>query len=247
MVALTTTAKAKEENVVWETVSVVIQALILALILRTFLFQPFNIPSGSMKPGLLVGDYIFVSKYSYGYSRYSFPYGPNLFSGRIWESSPQRGDVVVFKYPNDTSKDYIKRVIGLPGDKVQLQNSVVMINGQPVKRMQSGTFTDEGSGASVPIFVETQASGVSYNTIDIQRGNPADSTREFHVPEGHYFFLGDNRDNSADSRFDVGFVPAENLVGKAQVIFLSLENRTPAWQIWNWPFDMRWSRIFTGL
>lgn len=239
--------KEKEEGFVWETVSVVLQALLLALILRTFLFQPFNIPSGSMKPTLLVGDYIFVSKWSYGYSRHSFPFSPNLFEGRIWASDPERGDVVVFKYPGDTSKDYIKRVIGLPGDKVQLRDSVVLINGQPVPRVQNGSFTDEVTRVTVPIWEETPDNGVSYQTIDIQPNNYADDTPVFDVPEGHYFFLGDNRDNSADSRFDVGMVPAENLVGKAQVMFLSLKDGASAWQIWKWPSAMRWDRLFSGL
>lgn len=246
---MATTAKAKDDNVVRETFSVIIQALLLALVLRTFLFQPFNIPSGSMKPTLLVGDYIFVSKFSYGFSRYSMPFGPNIFSGRIWGSDPARGDVVVFKYPPDPSKDYIKRVIGLPGDKVQLTDSVVIVNGQSFERVQKGTFSERAYGTerSVPIFRETADNGASYQTIDIQPGNLPDNTRVFEVPEGHFFFLGDNRDNSADSRFDVGMVPAENLVGKAQVIFLSLENETPAWQIWRWPTDMRWGRLFSGL
>ena len=239
--------RAKEENAIWETVSVVLQALLLAVVLRTLLFQPFNIPSGSMKPTLLVGDYIFVSKWSYGYSRHSLPFSPNIFSGRIWGSDPERGDVVVFKYPGDTSKDYIKRIIGLPGDKVQLRESVVYINGQPIPRVQEGSFTDDGSGVTVPIYVESPSSERSYETIDIQPNNYADDTPVFDVPEGQYFFLGDNRDNSADSRFDVGMVPAENLVGKAQVIFLSLKDGSAAWQIWNWPTSMRWDRIFDGL
>ncbi len=242
-------SKTKSESTIGETVSVVIQALILALILRTFLFQPFNIPSGSMKPTLLIGDYIFVSKFSYGFSRYSFPFGPNLFSGRIWASQPERGDVIVFKYPPDPSKDYIKRVVGLPGDKVQLQDSVVLVNGRPVGRAQKGVFTEisRGESISVPIFVETMENRATYETIDIEPGNLPDNTRVFEVPQGQYFFLGDNRDNSADSRFDVGMVPEENLVGKAQIIFLSLDNETPAWKIWQWPTQMRWSRIFKGL
>jgi len=248
---LATNTKVKAENPIWETVSVVLQALVLALILRTFLFQPFNIPSGSMKPTLLVGDYIFVSKYSYGYSRYSLPFGPNLFSGRIWGADPLRGDVVVFKYPPDPSKDYIKRVIGLPGDKVQIQNSTVIINGQPVKREPTGLYTETDLGVtlSAQSFLETLDSGVSYTALDINTrpGNLVDNTPVFTVPEGHFFFLGDNRDNSLDSRFDVGFVAAENLVGKAQVIFLSLEDGVPAWQIWRWPDKMRWDRLFTGL
>ncbi|EFL90658.1 signal peptidase I [Ahrensia sp. R2A130] len=237
----------KEENAVWETVSVIIQALLLAVVLRTFLFQPFNIPSGSMKPTLLVGDYIFVSKWSYGYSKHSFPFSLGPFEGRVWEGIPERGDVVVFKYPNDTSKDYIKRVIGLPGDTVQMRDSVVYVNDKAVTRGEQGVFVDEGSRRSTPIYIETQDSGRSYETIDFDPGTVADNTEAFVVPEAHYFFLGDNRDNSADSRFDVGMVPAENLVGKAQVIFLSLKDGTPAWQIWNWPSDMRWDRIFKGL
>ena len=244
---MATSTKVRDENALWETVSVILQALLLALILRTFLFQPFNIPSGSMKPTLLIGDYIFVSKWSYGYSHHSLPFSPKIFSGRIWGSDPERGDVVVFKYPNDTSKDYIKRVIGLPGDTVQLKDSVVLINGQAISRAQKGSFVDTGAATGVPVFIETQQNEKSYETIDVQPGNYADNTPVFKVPEGHYFFLGDNRDNSADSRFDVGMVPAENLVGKAQVIFLSLENGDPAWQIWKWPTSMRWNRLFTGL
>lgn len=247
---MATTTQTKQENPVWETISVVFQALILAVLLRTLLFQPFNIPSGSMKPTLLVGDYIFVSKWSYGYSRHSLPFSPNLFEGRIWGSHPERGDVAVFKFPRDTSIDYIKRVIGLPGDKVQVKDSVVYINGTAVPRVRKGDFVDKPSGASVPLYVETLDTGASYESLEISQGDPLDNTQVFEVPEGHYFFMGDNRDNSSDSRLSgggVGFVPAENLVGKAQIIFLSLEDRSPAWQIWNWPGKMRWDRIFTGL
>ncbi len=246
---MATSTEVKEENVLRETVSVVVQALILALILRTFLFQPFNIPSGSMKPTLLVGDYVFVSKFSYGYSRYSFPFGPNLFSGRVWEGIPERGDVVVFKFPPDPSKDYIKRLIGLPGDKVQMRDGVLYLNGSAVKREAGGSFsgvTNYGREFTAPIYIETLPNGATYQTLDIERSG-ADNTAEFQVPEGHYFFLGDNRDDSRDSRFDVGMVPAEMLVGKAQVIFLSLQNGASAWQIWRWPLDMRWGRIFSGL
>ncbi len=239
----------KQENALWETVSVVVQALILALVLRTFLFQPFNIPSGSMKPTLLVGDYLFVSKFSYGYSKYSFPLSPNLFSGRIWSGEPERGDVVVFRPPHQLNTDFIKRVVGLPGDKIQLKDSVLYLNGKPVERKEDGVFAEQTrtTSYSVPIYKETMPSGVTYETIDTQPGNRSDNTPEVTVPEGHYFFMGDNRDNSDDSRYSVRFVPFENLVGKAQVIFLSLENETPAYQIWRWPSDMRWGRIFTGL
>ena len=239
----------KQENALWETVSVVVQALILALVLRTFLFQPFNIPSGSMKPTLLVGDYLFVSKFSYGYSKYSFPFSPNLFSGRIWSGEPERGDVIVFRPPHQLNTDFIKRVVGLPGDKIQLKDSVLYLNGKPVDRKEDGVFSEQSRTASysVPVYRETMPSGVNYETIDIEPGNRSDNTPEVTVPEGHYFFMGDNRDNSDDSRYSVRFVPFENLVGKAQVIFLSLENETPAYQFWRWPTDMRWGRIFTGL
>ena len=240
-------ANTKDESAVWETVSVIVQALVLALIIRTFLFQPFNIPSGSMKPTLLVGDYIFVSKFSYGYSRHSFPFSPPLFSGRIWSGEPTRGDVIVFKYPPDPSKDYIKRVIGLPGDTVQLRNSVIFVNGQAVKRVPEGIFAEAVTSPKFPIFVETLDSGITYDTIDMKPGNNADNTAIFKVPEGHYFFLGDNRDNSADSRYDVGMVPEDHLVGKAQIIFLSLEDGASAWQFWKWPTHMRWDRVFDGL
>ncbi len=247
--SLSADTQTKEKGAIGETISVVIQALLLALVIRSFLFQPFSIPSGSMKPTLLVGDYVFVSKWSYGFSRHSLPFSPNIFSGRIWGGHPERGDVAVFKYPPDTSKDYIKRVIGLPGDKIQLKDTVVFVNGEPIERNPKGTFTGRyrGQTISVPTFTETMKNGRSYEMMDVEAGSTGDTTGVFEVPEGHYFFMGDNRDNSADSRYDVGMVPAENLVGKAQVIFLSLQDGTPAWHFWRWPDQMRWGRLFTGL
>jgi len=239
----------KDESAIRELVSVIVQALLLAFIIRSFLFQPFSIPSGSMKPTLLVGDYVFVKKWSYGFSRHSLPFSPPIFSGRIWGSDPERGDVVVFKYPPDPSKDYIKRVIGLPGDKVQVRDSVIHINGKPIERFQKGEFKGvyKGQSLTVPTFGERMVNGRVYETMDVEAGNIGDNTPVFEVPEEHFFFMGDNRDNSADSRFDVGMVPSENLVGKASIIFLSLDNRTAAWALWRWPSDMRWNRIFTGL
>ncbi|MFD0915753.1 signal peptidase I [Pseudahrensia aquimaris] len=246
---MATTEKAKEGGAIRETISVVIQAILLAVIIRSFIVQPFSIPSGSMKPTLLVGDYVFVSKWSYGFSRHSLPFSPPIFSGRIFGSDPERGDVVVFKYPPDPSKDYIKRVVGLPGDKVQLRDSVVLVNGQPIERLQNGMFEGDFQGRIIqtPIIQERMDNGAMYGTLDVQPGSSGDSTPVFEVPEGKYFFLGDNRDNSADSRYDVGLVPADHLVGKARFIFLSMENGTPAWHIWKWPSDMRWGRLFDGL
>ena len=240
-------ADTKSQNGLWENIKVIIQALLLAMIIRTVLFQPFTIPSGSMMPTLLVGDYIFVNKFAYGYSKYSLPFSPNLFSGRVLEfSEPQRGDVIVFRLPSQPDIDYIKRLIGLPGDKVQMINGVLNVNGKPVPKQPDGTFTSDYSqdpGTNVPVFRETLDNGVTYDSLDhgITRG---DNTQEFVVPAGHYFFMGDNRDNSLDSRFDVGYVPAENLVGRASVIFFSLGNDTSFREIWKWPTNMRWDRIF---
>ena len=235
-----------------DTIKVIIQALLLALVVRTLLFQPFSIPSGSMKSTLLVGDYLFVSKYSYGYSRYSIPFGLPLFSGRIMGSEPERGDVVVFKLPRDNSTDYIKRVIGLPGDKIQMIDGQLYINGSAVKRERVEDFIDtdsQGRKSRVMRYRETLPNGVSYDTLDIRPNNYLDNTSVYEVPKGHYFMMGDNRDNSSDSRVlsSVGYVPYENLIGKAQVIFFSIEQGSAPWQVWKWPSAARWDRWFTGL
>ncbi len=238
----------KKQNALWENVKVIVQALLLAMVIRTVLFQPFTIPSGSMMPTLLVGDYLFVNKFSYGYSKYSLPFSPNLFSGRILEfSEPKRGDVVVFRLPPNPEVDYIKRLVGLPGDRIQVTNGVLYINGNPVPKEPDGFFTSDyraDPGNNVPVFRETLDNGVTYDTLDQSPDSRGDNTREFIVPEGHYFMMGDNRDNSLDSRFDVGYVPAENLIGRASLIFFSLGNDTPFSHIWEWPANMRWDRIF---
>jgi len=240
--------KKDKESGLGETVKVVVQALLLALIVRTFLFQPFNIPSGSMKDTLLIGDYLFVSKYSYGYSRYSFPFGLAPFSGRVWGATPERGDVAVFKLPTDTSVDYIKRVIGLPGDTIQVIEGVVHINGEPVQRERIDDYIEQsaiGQVRRVPRFRETLPNGVSFETLDLTQNGQMDNTREYKVPEGHYFMMGDNRDNSIDSRYQtrVGYVPYENFMGRAEILFFSIKDETPAWQIWTWPWSVRWERI----
>lgn len=240
-------AEKKQQNALWENTKVVVQALLLAMIIRTVLFQPFTIPSGSMMPTLLVGDYIFVNKFAYGYSRYSLPFSPNLFSGRILGSSPKRGDIVVFRFPPNPDIDYIKRVVGLPGDRVQMKDGILYINGTAVPRVPDGSFTSDyklDPGEDVPVYRERFDNGRTFDTLDQSPNSKGDNTREFLVPEGNYFMMGDNRDNSADSRFDVGFVPAENLVGRASMIFFSLGNDTSFREFWKWPTNMRWDRLF---
>src|SRR5499433_1539118 len=210
----------RKEGGIAETGRVIFHALIIALVIRTFLFQPFNIPSGSMKATLLIGDYLFVSKYSYGYSHYSLPLSPRLFSGRIFGAEPQRGDVAVFRLPKDESIDYVKRVIGLPGDRIQMIDGLLRINGVPVKRQRIADFIDDENGGAERVrrWRETLPNGVSYEALDLEDNGFLDNTEEYLVPPGHYFMMGDNRDNSADSRVPsaVGYVPFENLIGKAQ-------------------------------
>ncbi len=240
---------AEAKSGVKDTVRVIIHALILAFIVRVFLFQPFNIPSGSMIPTLLVGDYLFVSKYAYGYSRYSFPFGPDVFSGRIWAEDPKRGDVVVFKLPRDNETDYIKRVIGLPGDEIQMISGVLQINGVPVKKEHISDFVLEDSSGRerhLTRYRETLPNGVSFPVLDLVNEGIGDNTEIYKVPENHFFMMGDNRDNSTDSRFlsEVGFVPFENLVGRAEIIFFSINEDSRFWELWRWPTAVRWSRIF---
>jgi signal peptidase I len=201
--------------------------LVLVIAFRTLLFQPFNIPAGSMKPTLLVGDYIFVSKYAYGYSHYSLPYSPRLFSGRILASEPRRGDVVVFRLPKDDKTDYVKRIVGLPGDRIQMKEGQVIINGSPVQREHLADFTgdDPCGGGTAPVkrWRETLDSGVTYETLDCVDKGFYDNTNVYAVPKGNYFVLGDNRDNSTDSRVmsAVGYIPFENIIGRVGMIFLS--------------------------
>jgi signal peptidase I len=190
-----------------------------------------------MKATLLVGDYLFVSKYTYGYSHYSLPLSPNLFSGRIGDfAKPDRGDIVVFRLPKEDSTDYIKRVIGLPGDSIQMIDGILNINGKPIPRERIDDFIDEDEGGRatrVRRWKETLPNGVSYTTLDLPYNLQADNTEVYNVPPNNYFMMGDNRHNSTDSRFpQVGYVPFENIVGRAQLIFFSVHEGERAWEVW---------------
>ncbi len=220
-----------------------IVAVVCATIMRSFFYEPFHIPSSSMKSNLLIGDYIFVSKFSYGYSKYSFPFSLNLFEGRIFESKPKRGDAVVFRLPSDPNINYIKRLIGLPGDKIQVIDGQVFINEIALAKEYIDDFIDE-DGSKIKRFSEVLPEGKKIIVLDQYPDAPQDNTGIYIVPEGHYFMMGDNRDNSQDSRFlnAVGYVPEENLIGKAKIIFFS--DQKSFWQFWTWYRDIRWGRIF---
>ncbi len=258
----------KSEEGVWETVKVIVQALLIAFFVRTFLYQPFNIPSESMYPTLKVGDYLFVSKLSYGYGKYSFDFSfggfgqtwisccPVDFPGRVvLPDAPQRGDVAVFKLPTNTEIDYIKRVIGLPGDRIQMKVGVLHINGAAIPKVPVEDYIDRevegvGDGRGVKQFEETLPNGVKYKVLDTDDNTGEDDNTEVYiVPEGHYFMMGDNRDNSQDSRYQnvVGYVPIENYVGRADIIFFSISRGTTLWEVWKWPLEIRWSRFLNLL
>jgi len=220
-------------------------AILIALVIRIFIFEPYSIPSGSMKPNFMVGDYLFVAKYRYGISNASFPFAPDLFQGRKLDLyKPQRGEVIVFKSAHDRSINYIKRLIGLPGDKVQVIGGVIYINGNAVERKEAGTFTDT-DGHVLNRYRETLPNGVSYYVLDDTPYGSLDNTEIYEVPENHYFLMGDNRDHSLDSRTNghpIGFVPHSALIGRAEIIIFS--NPYSMFEIWNWPFGFDMSRFF---
>ncbi len=240
----------QSDSGIWGTIKTVVYAVLIAVVVRTTLIEPFNIPSGSMMPTLLVGDYLFVTKYSYGYSRHSLPFSPRLFDGRIFARQPKRGDVAVFKLPRDNRTDYIKRIIGLPGDRIQVTGGILHINGRPVGRRKDGRFAEHPRARRIDRYIETLPGGRTHAIVE-ERDDKlfSDNTRVYTVPAGHYFLMGDNRDNSQDSRFGgVGFVPFENLVGRADFLFFSInEDGTRWWEVWNWFGAIRYERVFQSI
>ncbi len=253
---------------IWELAKTLFWAIIIAIVVRTFAFEPFNIPSGSMIPTLLIGDYLFVSKTAYGYSKYSFPWGLAPFEGRVWEGAPKRGDVVVFRPPGDPDTDFIKRVIGLPGDRVQMKQGQLYINNALVERKRIADFQyttpDDPVGHPVPQYLETLPGGVTHPVIETQGDTGQfDNTPVYVVPQGDYFMMGDNRDNSNDSRVwrgfmppnadqeitdpalldKVGFVPSQNLIGPAKILFWSYDDSFKFTNPITWVTALRWQRL----
>lgn len=238
----------KEEGV-GDFIKTAVFAILLALLIRTFLYEPFNIPSGSMLPTLEVGDYLFVSKPSYGYSRYSFPFGIADFEGRLFDDAPKRGDVIVFKKPDETKIDYIKRLIGLPGDRIQMRGGRLFINGKMVEREEVGIRridAPEGGKENVTEYIETLPDGSMHKIYEESDGESLDDTEVFIVPEGHFFMMGDNRDNSMDSRV-IGLVPEDNLVGRAEILFFSIDGTASLAKPWTWPGGIRYSRLLNTI
>ena len=224
-------------------------AILIALTLRTLAFEPFSIPSGSMKPTLLEGDYLFVSKYSFGYSKHSFPMSFPGFSGRVFGKYPKRGDVAVFKFTQNTRIDYIKRIVGLPGDTVQVKDGILYLNNTAVDRKLKGPWRAKDRNNIMQTYTryeENLSDNFIYDVLDATPNGMLDNTDIYTVPAGHIFAMGDNRDQSSDSRIlsQLGFIPFDHLVGKAQIIFYSRDRSEPIWKLWLWPSSVRLERIF---
>ena len=237
------------KKIILDNIKTLFYALIIALIIRTFFFQPFYIPSSSMEPNLLVGDRLFVSKYSYGYSRHSLPFSPKIYDKRIFDRKPERGDVIVFKTPTDNRTDYIKRLIGLPGDVIQIVDGDLYLNNSLVNKKKIDISLNINCGnefLDTDFFEETLPNGKKYIITNRKEGT-MQNTDQYIVPNNHYFFMGDNRDCSKDSRFlgSVGYVSFNNLVGKAQLIFFSNDNKNHSlFKFWKWNERIRGERIF---
>ncbi|WP_114953823.1 signal peptidase I [Sphingosinicella terrae] len=253
----------------WETIRFFLILFVAALAIRSLLFAPFSIPSGSMLPNLLMGDYLFVSKWPYGYSRYSFPFGIARFDGRFFAGVPERGDIVVFRYPGPRNEDFVKRVIALPGDQIEVRDGIVILNGDAVSRQRIADFTlpvspnspcrpaggtrliagaDGNQACAYPRFRETLPDGRSYEVLDQVNGSDGDTFGPFIVPEGHLFVMGDNRDDSLDGRFPVaaggvGLLPVENVLGRATIVFWSTDGSAEWLKPWTWFTAARWERM----
>ena len=240
----------KKKNELVETIVVIIEALAIALVFRTFLYQPFSIPTASMQSTLMIGDYFIANKWAYGFGKFSFPVALP-FNGRFLEfGQPQRGDVVVFH--NISKEDYIKRLIGMPGDTIQMKAGRLYINGTMVERKEIGTGTDTDSSMNsvqVTVYEETLPNGVKHTIQEISDNDQLDNTDVYTVPASHFFMMGDNRDRSADSRVlnQVGYVSLDQVIGKAEARFFSIKNNLPPWQLWQWPANVRWDRMFTSV